>query len=589
MLARFWYFVLAATLAAAMAAAYLVHAAMVRRAGESLDEALRRDRFEVELWLATDDHARIDAIGPMATNADVRTVLEEASRQTAAAHLQAGSRSRLNSTLAQLNRQLEAGAADVLAAVDSRGVIVTQIGGGPVALDASLRNLPFVQSALEGQSAAGLWLRDGTPLRACTRPVIGNGSVVGVIVHAMEVDDELAQHLAEHVEGSSIGFFYENQITAAAAAAGSQGATEKPVLQGGLASARSNPDMAAHGRVGPVEVGEALAIYAQLPGKPLEGKIGFVVARAPGLEATPFQILGSAPSDDVAKLPWAVVAGIPLALALLGLLLVFVEKDRPLAAFATELRKIADGSAQRVASGTLKAQFRIMAEDINAGLERSEGTATPGGRASQNLDDLLASAPPAESQSYYAVPKSLPPPRAKSLPPPPRASVPPPRASVAAAPPPPAIPAAPRLPSVVAPPPPPAPASPAAPAAAAPPPPPAPTPAPEPSAAAAAAISAAADEFDEDGATTVAAVPSEMIANLVSEAEEEERHFKETYEEYMRVREQCGEPTKGLTFEKFVVNLKKTKDQIVAKHGGSRVRFTVYVKEGKTALKAQPK
>lgn len=54
------------------------------------------------------------------------------------------------------------------------------------------------------------------------------------------------------------------------------------------------------------------------------------------------------------------------------------------------------------------------------------------------------------------------------------------------------------------------------------------------------------------------------------------------------MKEQCGEPTKGLTYDKFVVTLRKNKEQIVSKHGAANVRFTVYVKDGKAALKATP-
>jgi hypothetical protein len=56
----------------------------------------------------------------------------------------------------------------------------------------------------------------------------------------------------------------------------------------------------------------------------------------------------------------------------------------------------------------------------------------------------------------------------------------------------------------------------------------------------------------------------------------------------VRVRGQCGEPTAGLTYEKFQGTLEKNKAAILARHPADRVRFTVYVKDGKAALKASP-
>jgi hypothetical protein len=69
---------------------------------------------------------------------------------------------------------------------------------------------------------------------------------------------------------------------------------------------------------------------------------------------------------------------------------------------------------------------------------------------------------------------------------------------------------------------------------------------------------------------------------------DEDAHFREVYDQYVATRKQCGEPIDNLTFEKFGVTLRKTRDQIVEKQGVKFVRFSVQVKEGKAALKAQP-
>jgi hypothetical protein len=77
-------------------------------------------------------------------------------------------------------------------------------------------------------------------------------------------------------------------------------------------------------------------------------------------------------------------------------------------------------------------------------------------------------------------------------------------------------------------------------------------------------------------------------APQLSEAQEEERHFEQTFDEFLRVREECGEGSEGLTFDKFRVKLDKNKETLVQKYGCKTVRFQVYVKDGKAALKATP-
>ncbi|MFT3706477.1 MAG: MXAN_5187 family protein [Archangium sp.] len=69
---------------------------------------------------------------------------------------------------------------------------------------------------------------------------------------------------------------------------------------------------------------------------------------------------------------------------------------------------------------------------------------------------------------------------------------------------------------------------------------------------------------------------------------EEDRHFQEVFRDFVATREKCREPADGLTFDKFKLKLLKNKEQLVAKYQCRTVRFQVYVKDGKAALKATP-
>lgn len=68
----------------------------------------------------------------------------------------------------------------------------------------------------------------------------------------------------------------------------------------------------------------------------------------------------------------------------------------------------------------------------------------------------------------------------------------------------------------------------------------------------------------------------------------DEAHWQDIYRDFVATREKCGEPADGLTYEKFKQKLQKNREQLVAKYNCRTVRFQVYVKEGKAALKATP-
>lgn len=122
---------------------------------------------------------------------------------------------------------------------------------------------------------------------------------------------------------------------------------------------------------------------------------------------------------------------------------------------------------------------------------------------------------------------------------------------------------------------------------------------------------------DNPDATRVAAVPAELIkaaragqsgntgerpalkaptgamprvASIApaAAANDEEKHFQEVFRDFVSTREKCREPADGLTFDKFKAKLLKNKEQLVAKYQCRTVRFQVYVKDGKAALKATP-
>jgi hypothetical protein len=73
-----------------------------------------------------------------------------------------------------------------------------------------------------------------------------------------------------------------------------------------------------------------------------------------------------------------------------------------------------------------------------------------------------------------------------------------------------------------------------------------------------------------------------------SESNASGAQYREIYDEFLQVKAACGESIQGLTLDRFAAKLRKnTRDLKEARPGIKDVQFTVYVKDGKAALKAK--
>ena len=82
--------------------------------------------------------------------------------------------------------------------------------------------------------------------------------------------------------------------------------------------------------------------------------------------------------------------------------------------------------------------------------------------------------------------------------------------------------------------------------------------------------------------------PPPFGAGQSASEQDEDAHIREVYEQFLATKRECGEPTTGLTLEKFSQRLHDNRAALMAKHDCRTVRFTVYVKEGKASLRATP-
>jgi len=82
--------------------------------------------------------------------------------------------------------------------------------------------------------------------------------------------------------------------------------------------------------------------------------------------------------------------------------------------------------------------------------------------------------------------------------------------------------------------------------------------------------------------------PPSFAAPATAAVEDEDSHVRDVYQQFLAMKEQCGEPTAGLTLEKFSARLRDNRAALMAKHECRTVRFSVYVKDGKASLRATP-
>ena len=74
----------------------------------------------------------------------------------------------------------------------------------------------------------------------------------------------------------------------------------------------------------------------------------------------------------------------------------------------------------------------------------------------------------------------------------------------------------------------------------------------------------------------------------LDDADEVSEYFNQVYREYLNMREVLGQPTHTINSRKFLKTLGRNTRRICEKTGCRKVRFTVYEKDGKAAIKASP-
>ena len=588
MLSRLWYLVLAFAVGGALAGAFLNKSAASREAEFQLEDQLRRDRIEAELWMRLDARLRLDALATIAVHPEVRQTLRSASGS--AGTTSSGARRRLSQTLNELNAKLEEGKGDLLFAVDTEGEVVATLDRTALGAE-RLDKMPLVKDALRGFMRDDVWVYNGKVYRMAARPVFDGGRYVGAIIHGMTVGDDLASRLGAKLPNASIAFFFRDRVIGSHT--GGVTAPSSTALKNSLAVITNALETDE-----PVEIGERTrAIMSPIRGGAADADVGYVIGRkgSPvglgGLFSNTFQ-------EDVASLPWPIVVGVPLVLLLLGLFLLYMEHDKAVSILRKSSASLAKNQLSGLPAGDLRRHYRNIAENLNTALRAGVGfkeDATQ--RASLDLDQILSATRDDVDAGYFGFPAEAPTAKQTAVEPKPNRAPPSPEKPTETAAPrsdrtPTARPERPpssrskRAPSSW----PSRPASSRHPVAAtvrhgydhA-------TPLPDDPPTRPRAIVDEYDEYDDaEESTQIKHVPQELIEASAPAEQGEETHFREVFEQFVAAQRECGISVSGLTFDKFVRKLHAARDQVIRQHKASEVRFTVYVKEGRAALKASP-
>jgi len=615
MLSRLWYLVLALAVGGALAGAFLNKSAASREAEFQLEEQLRRDRIEAELWMRLDARLRLDALASIAVEPEVRQTLRSSSGKfgTPAAAM----RRRLSQKLNALNAKLEEGKGDMVFAVDTEGEVVATLDKNAMGAE-RLDKMPLVRDALRGFMRDDVWVYNGEVFRMAARPVFDGGRYVGAIVHGMAVGDDLARRLGSKLPNASVVFFFRDRLIGAHV--GGAKAPSSAELKKGLSQVLAN---ASDGE-GSIELGErTLAIASPIRGEAAHAQVGYIIGRKGstvglgGLFANTFK-------EDVASLPWLVVIGIPLLLLLLGLFLLYLEHDKAIGILRRASESLAKNELSSLPEGELRRHYRKIAENFNGALRAGVGFKEDRAeRASVDLDQILNTTRDSADSGYFGFSAEAPTAKQVALDPEPEKKpvgtsphMPPikpePVGGTAPVSVEPGVPTAPPKGTPTARPNGAPTARPQRSASSRPKRAPSSWPARAPSSRHPAVATvrhneehftpapddpptrpnAILDEYDgldhPEENTQVKHVPQELLEASAPAVQGEETHFREVFDQFVAMQKECGAAVGGLTFDKFVRKLHAAREQVMKRHDAASVRFTVYAKDGRAALKASP-
>ncbi len=551
LLSRFWFVLLGLVIGGAVFVFSLAVSMYNRSGARFMGEALSSDSQVVSWYLRDDARQRSAQLIQFALNPDIAKLLMDSSESESRVPDKA--RDRLTAALRQIAGRIPPEAAfDAVFAVDQHGRVVAHLGYEQASgmQDFELGGYPVVADALHG------YIRDDTLVldrvyRVVARPVeFDLGQLpAGAVIGARIIDDRFARELSKRT-GAAVAFYSAGQRVASGAPEGFD-KSQLDQIVADLGSLQADKEYQENGRSTMRTLGPFLGIqYSRLPGEAWDLGAGYAVARVPARVEGPLGFLDRADDKDKAEANVVLALIAALAAAAVGLVFSLLEHTRPLMSFRSEASRLAKGETDQLQPSRFRGVYRKIAADLNDGIDK---VAAKGGvpRRAADLSQVLGDIPDQPQMSAFNFPGE---------------NTPGAPSQVGSRP----LPAPPSAPQ---------PQLPTAPARAA--------PFPEP-------VTSAASSAHRGGGLPAPPPPPRrplpadggtMSSTAVGG---EQLEWRQVFEEFVATKRQCGENIDGFTYEKFEQTLKKNREALIKRHGAKQVKFSVYVKDGKAALKASP-
>ena len=572
-LSKIWFFLI--TLAAAIA---ITIALVMPRPAEraTIDEQHNRLTVAcgvVNILLQDDARNRVELAGSFSRAPEIVGALEAASN---ADKLDEARMKQVRDAGEKLMKGIEGRKPDFAMLIDRRGRVVARVKLDENDFGDTMAGRPLIDDALAGYLRDDLWAQNGTVYLVTASPAIKRDppvAYVGAVVLGHKVTNELAQNL---VSGLNVDLAF---YLGSDAVAGSKTlALDQVKLQNAVATLKDTQIAKDCQASTPLDLrartDDYTAVVARLPGEAQSKQAFFtVMIKKPAAIGFAGTLKVVRKSDlSFGTFPWILVGGAFLVALGAGIALMFVESDRPLRKLAGDAVRLAKGEKERLGEDEHGGKYGSIARSVNIHIDKLGREAKS---ARTNLDSLLGPAPEGGLGTIDLLAGALPPSRPGG--PAPAASPPPsdfrfndPGKAIPT--PPPMAAARPAVPHRPPTPPPVKPATPVRGAAT-----------PPPLARPSEPMAATPPPKDAFGLTDDILGGGDPEATALVDP-----YFKSVYDQFVAVKQSCNESTAGLTYQKFSEKLIKNRDDLIAKTGCREVRFTVYVKDGKAALKATP-
>jgi hypothetical protein len=603
---------------------YLAVGQYNRRNAAAVAEELASDTQTAGWALQLDARRRLDSLLVGSVDPALRTSLVAANGRDA---IPDKSRTDANAALTAINERKDVIKSDALFCVDREGRVIAQIGFNQAAAfpDFELGGYPAVMDAIHGFLRDDTWVLGGKMYRVVARPIEPEDfatAPLGAIVGLRAVDTSFAKELSKRTR-TSLAFYASGARVASASTNDDidDGTLEQVTKDlAGLANDKGYNDTG-HSDVMSID-DKTSVLYARLPGEAWDLGGGFAVMRTRVAIAGPTGFLSGADDTDKKSVNFGLIAGVVLLGIFVGIGFSLLEHNLPVRELVKQAEKLKKGELDFLQIAKFRGTFRTVAADVNTGIERVVEKGGGAGRKVADLQQILGTAagqpaamsafsfPQAPGDSAATQPAPQGPPRGFPGAPSqqgnpmgpggaphahgsqPQLGYPPPQVPQAHG----------SNPNVGRPPPPP----------------------PRPAAGGIggafpldptlmssgveggghANAGAFGQQDEQEEATMVGQVPADVLAAATGQHAalaqgqgsqvtaqsglSQQDDWIQVFNEFVRTKRECGEPVEGLTYPKFEQTLIKNRDALIARHNCKRVRFSVYVKEGRASLKATP-